>query len=120
MIKLSKAFGKNDLFTVCLVVLDFVFMLILGFGSSKYVLLDEDHFNEKIVKPIKEPKKSKKESVKTKKTSKSKKSENLQKSSKVKTIKSRDSKKENEKAALNPENEANNYDFVSFQDAVVF
>lgn len=38
LIKLSKAFGKSTGFTVGLILLNTIFILILGFGSSEYQL----------------------------------------------------------------------------------
>ncbi len=42
MINLSKAFGKSSGFAVGLVLLNTIFMLILGFGSSEYQLNKEN------------------------------------------------------------------------------
>ncbi len=34
---ISKSFGKDEGFTVCLIILGFIFWPILGFGSAKYL-----------------------------------------------------------------------------------
>lgn len=48
MIMLAKAFGKGAGFTVGLILLNTIFMMILGFGSSSYQLNKEPKMNVEI------------------------------------------------------------------------
>ena len=52
MLNLSRAFGKEDAFTVGLILLNTIFMMILGFGKSEYQLNKEKE--AEIVEEVKE------------------------------------------------------------------
>lgn len=53
MINLSRAFGKDDGFAVGLILLNTIFIMILGFGKSEYQL-NKGEAQEETVEPIKE------------------------------------------------------------------